>query len=320
MRHDARICVVVPAHDEERNIARVIETMPEWVDHVIVVDDASRDATSAKVSEAAAAQPAGRVVLVRHDKNTGVGGAISSGYLRALELDAGVVAIMDGDGQMPPEDLATIVDPVATGTCDFAKANRLVDGEAWKIIPRRRYIGNAALTFLTKIASGYYGVTDSQTGFTAVSGKVLRRLDVATLWPRYGYPNDMLVRLNVARARVRDIPSKPVYDVGEQSKLKIHRVMLPIAWLLFRRFWWRMTALYVVRDFHPLVLFFALGVTFWTTGLGLGIWIIAELFAGHHPTAGTAVLVSLAIQSGLLLLLFAMLFDFEHNKPLNPGD
>jgi glycosyltransferase involved in cell wall biosynthesis len=320
MRHDARICVLVPAHDEERNIGRVIETMPHWVDHVIVVDDASRDATAERVLEAAAGQPEGRIVLVRHEQNRGVGGAISSGYLKAIELGADVTAIMDGDGQMPPEDLASIVDPVAKGECDFAKANRLVDGEAWRIIPKRRYFGNAALTFLTKIASGYYSVTDSQTGFTAISGKVLRRIDVATLWPRYGYPNDMLVRLNVARARVKDVPSKPVYDVGEQSKLKIHRVLLPISWLLFKRFWWRMLTLYVVRDFHPLVLFFALGVSLWTTGLALGTWIVVELLNGHHPTGATAVLVSLAIQSGLLLLLFAMLFDFEHNQPLNPGD
>ncbi len=316
MRGGKRIGVVVPAFKEETQITTVVETMPDFVDDIIVVDDCSPDDT-AKVTRALQADhPTLRLIV--HEENQGVGAAITTGYLDAIERGCEVIAVMAGDGQMPPDELSGICDPVISGEAEYAKANRLIAGEAWELIPRKRYLGNAVLSFLTKVASGYYNVVDSQTGYTAISAEALKAIDLKAMYPRYGYPNDMLVRLNVARARVRDVPSRPVYGVGEQSKLKVRKVLFTMSWLLLRRFWWRMGSLYIIRDFHPLVLFYTLGafLAFWGLVLGLvvtGIWI-----AGGEVTGATAVLVSLLLQSGLLLTLFGMLFDFQHNRHLNP--
>ena len=150
---------------------------------------------------------------------------------------------------------------------EYAKANRLVSGEAWKVIPRTRYLGNAVLSLLTKIASGYWHVADSQAGYTAISRDALAALDLDELYPRYGFPNDMLVHLNVQNARVRDVPSRPIYDVGEQSGIKLRSVVPRISWLLLKGFWWRMGHKYVIRDFHPLVFFYAFGVLMTLGGL-----------------------------------------------------
>ena len=262
-----RVAVVVPAHDEERLIAATIAGIPEFVDRVLVVDDASTDATGERVRELADE----RVQLVSRDRQGGVGAAIVTGYQAALADGIDVTCVMAADNQMDPADLLTLVEPVARGEVDYAKANRLVSGEAWKLIPRTRYIGNAILSLLTKIASGYWHVADSQTGYTAISRDLLAQLDLDRIYPGYGFPNDMLVHLNVWNARVRDFPSRPVYGVGEQSGIKLRRVIPRISWLLVKGFFWRLREKYVIRDFHPLVFFYALGLLMTFAGLLLGV-------------------------------------------------
>ena len=251
-----RVAVVVPAHDEERLIGTTLAGIPEFVDRILVVDDASTDGTA----EAVRSAPDPRVELVPREQNGGVGAAIVTGYQRALADGLDVVCVMAADNQMDPDDLLTLVEPVARGEVDYAKANRLVSGEAWKLIPRTRYLGNAILSLLTKIASGYWHVADSQTGYTAISKSMLAQLDLDRVYPGYGFPNDMLVHLNVWNARVRDFPSRPVYGVGEQSGIKLRRVVPRISWLLVKGFFWRLREKYVIRDFHPLVFFYALGL------------------------------------------------------------
>ena len=179
-----RVAVVVPAHDEERLIGATLAGIPEFVDRILVVDDASTDGTADAVR--ALADP--RVELVARERNGGVGAAIVTGYERALEDGLDVVCVMAADNQMDPADLLTLVEPVARGDVDYAKANRLVSGEAWKLIPRTRYIGNAILSLLTKVASGYWHVADSQTGYTAISRGMLAQLDLDTRLPRLRLP------------------------------------------------------------------------------------------------------------------------------------
>src|SRR4029079_19454778 len=146
-------------------------------------------------------------------------------YARAVEEEIDVVCVMNGDNQMDASELVLLATPVARDEADYAKANRLFTGEAWELIPHTRYLGNAVLSLLTKIASGYWHVADSQAGYTAVSPRALELLDLERLYPRYGFPNDILVHLNVWNARVRDVPSRPVYGVGERSGLKIRKVV-----------------------------------------------------------------------------------------------
>ena len=304
--------VVVPAHDEESLIADTLGGVPGFVDRVLVVDDGSTDRTA----ELARDFGDPRVEVIVHERNRGVGAAIVTGYRRALEHELDIVCVMAADNQMDPADLATLVQPVARGELDYAKANRLFTGQAWTLIPRTRYLGNAVLSMLTKIASGYWHVADSQSGYTAIARPMLAQLDLERVYPGYGFPNDLLVHLNVWNARVRDFPSRPVYGVGERSGIRYHRVVPRISWLLLRGFFWRLREKYVIRDFHPLVFFYAFGFLASLAGLLLGVLELVDRIDGHQVSVGTVVLIALLLISGSQFTLFAMWFDMESNKDL----
>ncbi len=306
------VAVVVPAYDEEALVGTTLAGIPASVDRIIVVDDASRDATA----ERALATGDSRVEVVTHERNRGVGAAIVTGYEQARAERIDVAVVMAADNQMDPEELEAIAGPVARGEVDYAKANRLVSGRAWELIPHNRYIGNAILSLLTKIASGYWHVADSQAGYTAISLDLLDRLDLERVYTRYGFPNDLLVHLNIENARVRDVPSRPIYGIGERSGIKLHSVVPRISWLLVKGFCWRMREKYVIRDFHPLVFFYVFGFLMTLAGLALGILETVLRIAGHGITAATIVLVALLLVSGSQFTLFAMWFDMETNKDL----
>jgi glycosyltransferase involved in cell wall biosynthesis len=312
MLESKTVAVVVPAYDEEALVGATIRAVPEFVDRIFVVDDASSDGTA----EAARAVGDPRVEVLSHERNSGVGAAIVTGYQRAVAEGVDVACVMAGDNQMEPADLQKIALPVVRNEVDYAKANRLISGEAWTAIPRSRYLGNAVLSFLTKIASGYWHVADSQSGYTAASREILEQLDLDRVYRGYGFPNDMLVHLNVWNARVRDIPSRPVYGVGERSGIKIRKVVPRISWLLVKGFFWRMREKYVIRDFHPLVFFYALGFLMTLLGLGLGIAEVVLRIMGNAVSVGTVVLVALLLIFGSQFTLFAMWFDMESNKDL----
>jgi glycosyltransferase involved in cell wall biosynthesis len=314
MLEGKRVAVVVPAYDEEELLPLTLAGMPELVDRIYVVDDASRDATPVRARDAAAADP--RVEVIEHDRNRGVGAAIVSGYKRAIAERIDVTCVMAADNQMDAADLTTLAGPVARGEVDYAKANRLFTGQAWGLMPRHRYLGNAVLSLLTKIASGYWHVADSQSGYTAIALPILEQLDLDRIYPSYGFPNDMLVHLNVWNARVRDFPSRPIYGVGERSGIRLARVVPRISWLLLKGFFWRLREKYVIRDFHPLVFFYALGLLMSLIGLALGISEVVLRALGEHITAATIVLVALLLIFGSQFTLFAMWFDMESNKDL----
>jgi len=314
MLEGKRVAVVVPAYNEATLLPDTLAGIPSFVDCVYVVDDASTDETAERARAVAAGDP--RVELVQHERNRGVGAAIVTGYKRAIEERIDVTCVMAADNQMDPVELATLVEPVAHGDVDYAKANRLFTGQAWELIPHSRYLGNAVLSLLTKIASGYWHVADSQAGYTAIALPMLESLDLDRVYPSYGFPNDMLVHLNVWNARVRDVPSRPIYNVGEKSGIRLRHVVPKISWLLTKAFFWRMKEKYVIRDFHPLVFFYGLGVLLFLAGLGLGIAeIILRVLGNQIPTA-TSVLIALLLIFGVQFTLFAMWFDMESNKDL----
>jgi glycosyltransferase involved in cell wall biosynthesis len=309
------ICVVMPAYNEELLLEPTLAGIPEFVDRIYVVDDASRDGTVGRAHSAAANDA--RIVVMVHEHNAGVGAAVITGYKRAIEDRMEIVCVMNADNQMDPDELITLATPVARGELDYAKANRLFTGQAWELIPHYRYLGNAALSLLTKIASGYWHVADAQAGYTVIGLETLELLDLDGIYPRYGYPNDMLVHLNVWNARVRDIPSRPIYGVGEQSGIRLRKVVPTISWLLFKGFWWRMVQKYVIRDFHPLIFFYIFGLLMAATGVAGGVaQVVLRYGFGVAATAGTVVLIALLLMFGLLFTLFAMWFDMETNKEL----
>ena len=206
------------------------------------------------------------------------------------------------DGRRQPDGpgrARALAGPVARGEVDYAKANRLFTGQAWQLIPHNRYLGNAVLSMLTKIASGYWHVADSQAGYTALGLQTLELLDLDRIYPRYGFPNDMLVHLNVVNARVRDFQSRPIYGVGERSGIRIRRVVPRISWLLLKGFFWRMREKYVIRDFHPLVFFYALGFLMALARLRARRARDRAAVHGNDVPVGTVVLVALLLIFGV---------------------
>ncbi|HVZ88116.1 MAG TPA: glycosyltransferase family 2 protein [Polyangia bacterium] len=223
------IAVVVPAFNEADKIAATVRSVPAFVDHVIVVDDGSADATAVRARQTERA-----VDVIVHARNRGVGAAIGTGYARALELGAEATAVMAGDGQMDPADLTRLLAPIVDGTADYVKGNRLAWPGGWRQIPPVRLAGNLALSLATRLASGYWRVGDSQCGYTAASRAALQAIGPGRMFARYGYPNDVLARLGLAGVRVVDVPVRPVYGPEWRSGLRPSRVALPIAALLAR--------------------------------------------------------------------------------------
>ena len=317
MLENKTIGVVVPAYNEEHLIGRVIETIPDFVDALFIVDDKSTDETVAVVlKHQKAKKEKVDVRLVQLEKNRGQGFAVAKGYRTALEKKMNIVAVMDGDSQMDPGDLQAICLPVAQGEADYTKGNRLFSGEAWNIIPRIRFLGNAFLSLLTKITSGYWHIADSQTGFTAISRKAIVLLPLDDLYPRFGYPNHLLTMCNVYNLRVVNVPITPIYGIGERSSMRLWKVIPTIFFLLIKNFFWRIKEKYIIRDFHPLVFFYALAFSLILGSLPLLariIWVTVN--TGSVPPINTLAFMFSAI-TGLQSLFFAMWFDMDYNKRL----
>lgn len=242
MYRSLRVAVVVPAFNEEALIATVISTMPNLVDEIVVVDDCSSDRTS----EAALAAGDPRVTVLRNPENTGVGGTILNGYRKALAGSFDVAVIMAGDAQMDPDYLPALLDPLVDEGYDFTKGNRFFSRSSFRGMPRYRIFGNIALSLMTRLASGYWHIFDSQNGYTAIRRGTLEQLPLDRIARGYAFENDMLVHLNMAGARARDVHIPAVYG-RELSSIRLHSVAPALAWLLFRRFWMRLWRKHVAR-------------------------------------------------------------------------
>jgi glycosyltransferase involved in cell wall biosynthesis len=329
------IAVVVPAYNEEGFVGNVIDSMPEFVDRVYAIDDCSTDGTWDEIQRHVRKANRGRggegrqviaapgepemtdggssqwASAIRLDENTGVGGAIKTGYRWALEDGMDVTAVMNGDGQMDPAILDRIIEPVAEGEAAYSKGNRLLSSELRTGMTTWRFVGNSILTFLTKFASGYWKVQDPQNGYTAISRQALEQLQIDELYDRYGFVNDVLVKLNTRGLPVADVSMQAVYG-DEESNINYSSFIPRLSWLLLGRFLWRLKTKYLLRDFHPLVFFYALGVVSAGTSLLLALWSVVG--AGSSVLFGALAFVVLLFGSGFIL--FAMVFDMFHNESL----
>lgn len=302
-----RLAVVIPAHNEERHIGGVINAIPSFVDHLIVVDDSSRDRTAEMARETR--EP--RLEVLRTPRNLGVGGATVMGYRRALELGCDLAVKMDGDGQMHPEYLMSLLEPIVDGGYDYAKGNRFLADGSLARMPDHRLIGNMILTLLTKLASGYWHLFDPQNGYTAITAETLRALDLERLHQRFFFENDMLVHLNVLRRRVKDVPI-PAHYGDEQSDLNPFHVGLTFPFLLFHRFWRRIYRKYVRADFSPIALFLFLGLPFFLWGVGFGVYLWVKTSMTGLPTPiGTIMIALVPLVLGFQLILQAILLDIQ---------
>jgi glycosyltransferase involved in cell wall biosynthesis len=305
MYREQRVVVAIPAYRAEASIASVVQTLPAFVDSIIVVDDASPDRTHDVVS--ALTEP--RLVVLRHAQNQGVGGAMRSAYEKAIELGCDVVVKMDSDGQMDPERVGELLDALLDGKYDYAKGNRFLHRDALADMPRLRLLGSLGLTFLTKMASGYWHVFDPQNGFVACRTKMLQRLELRLVASDYFFENDMLVHLNVHGARVVDVPLPARYG-SEVSSMRISRILISFPWRLFARFWWRIYQRYTLRDFSPVVPFLLSGIVLCTWAIIFGGWAWwRSSHTGVYASTGTVMLTVLPFILGFELLLHAMLLD-----------
>ncbi|MGI9106257.1 MAG: glycosyltransferase family 2 protein [Pyrinomonadaceae bacterium] len=307
MYKDQRIATILPAHNEARHIGDAIRSMPEFVDFVIVVDDCSQDDTSG----AARACGDARVIVLLPEQNQGVGGATMLGYAKGVELGSDILVKMDGDGQMDPEYLAPLLDALIEQDYDYAKGNRFLAGESLTQMPKLRLFGNVVLTFMTKLASGYWHIFDPQNGYTAIKADALRVLDLKGVHKRFFFENDMLSHLNYQNARVKDVAIPARYG-EEVSDLNPFKIGVTFPFLLLRRYFRRLYQKYVLRDFSPIALFMLTGflLFLWGTAFGIYLWIKSNLTGQSTPT-GTIMLALLPLILGFQLLLQAIVLDIQ---------
>jgi len=363
MLNNKTIAVVVPAYNEETQIGLVIETMPSFVDKIIVVNDSSTDKTSEIVKSywntpfnksiaienllykdipghfnradraiqkqslnelslfATSIVENGsstieRIILINLTKNSGVGAAIARGYKWCKDYGIDCTAVMAGDGQMDPAELESICKPVIYENIDYTKGNRLIHRSALLVIPKIRFFGNSILSILTKLASGYWHVSDTQTGFTAISNKALNAIRLYDIYKKYGMPNDMLVKLNIAFCTIKEVEIKPVYNIGEKSKMKLYKVIPRISWLLFKSFFKRLWVKYLFRDFHPLFLLYHFSFILLLIWIPYLIKMSRIMLAGANASIETLFAFTFLGVTAIQFFLFAMWMDIQDNERL----
>jgi len=306
MYKGSSVCVVVPAHNEEKLIATTLRTMPAFVDHIFVVDDLSSDATAAEA--AAVGDP--RVSIIRHAVNTGVGGAIISGHKRVMDVGGDISVVMAGDAQMDPAYLGALLDPIVEDGYGFTKANRFFGRESFSGMPAHRVFGNVMLSFLTKVASGYWNLFDPQNGYTAIRRDVLDVLPLDKISPRYQFENDLLINLSILGVRAKDVPIPAIYG-AEVSGIRLTRVIPSITALLFKGFWQRIWWKYVLWSFSPIALLLFMGLFMLLFGSAWGVFATVEAIGSHSPTAGTVLLAVGPAMTGIYLLVQALVLDIQ---------
>jgi glycosyltransferase involved in cell wall biosynthesis len=239
------IAVVVPAYNEEDFIADVIRGIPEYVDRVYVVNDASTDKT-AQIAQSFASRN-DKIKLINHHKNGGVGAAVTSGHMKALEKTIDIVAVMAGDNQMPPEFMPALLDPIVEGEADYAKGDRMSDSQHRAGMPIFRRFGTFLLTILTRVSSGYWHIKDPQNGYTAINKEALSKIPLNEVYEGFAFENDMLIRLNLINARVVDVPHPAIYG-EELSKINYPKFIISTSWMLLKSWIWRLWKKYITRQ------------------------------------------------------------------------
>ncbi|MFP6711143.1 MAG: glycosyltransferase family 2 protein [Rhodospirillales bacterium] len=312
------IAVVIPCYREKHHILDVLGKFEATIDQIIVVDDACPDKTGEFVRENTN-DP--RITIVTHEKNQGVGGATISGYQKAMALGADIIVKVDGDGQMDPAMIKTLIQPILLGKADYAKGNRFYRLNGLSKMPAFRLIGNLILSFASKMSSGYWKIFDPTNGFTAIHSKIAQELALDKISKDYFFESDILFQLNIARAVVADVPIQAIYG-EETSNLKISRILLPFIAKhianLFRRIFYN----YFLRDFSVASIELVVGVVFMLFGTIFGgvEWYESSA-TGVTATPGTVIIAALPLVVGSQLLISFLNFDVQNqpDQPLHPS-
>ncbi|MDP1715248.1 MAG: glycosyltransferase family 2 protein [Anaerolineales bacterium] len=304
-----KIAVVIPAYRVEQDIAFVLRGLPRYIKYIIVVDDASPDSTADLIT--AAAKKDKRITLIRHKQNQGVGGAMVSGFKKALELGAQIAIKLDGDGQMDPAHIPALITPLIQGKADYVKGNRFRDFQSLQQMPYIRRIGNLGLSFLTKAATGYWNIFDPTNGYFAIRAEMLVQFPLEKLDHRYYFETSMLSHLYMLNAFVLDVTIPARYG-NETSNLSIRRSLFEFPIKLLATFLRRIALKYYIYDFSMMSLYLVSGIPLLLFGLIFGItkWIQYARQNIPAPT-GTVMLPTLSVILGIQILLSAIEIDMN---------
>lgn len=310
-----KIAIIIPAYRVEKNIEDVLNSIPDYTKHIIVVDDASPDSTADLVT--ARRTTDSRIHLIRHVQNQGVGGAMISGFKKALELDDQIIIKIDGDGQMDSTYIPNLITPLIQGKADYVKGNRFRDFVSLQKMPLIRRIGNLGLSFLTKAATGYWNIFDPTNGFFAIRAEILKKLPLEKIDKRYFFETSMLANLYLLSAFVLDVPIPARYG-NEKSHLSIYRTLLEFPYKLLITFLQRVLLKYYIYDFSILSLYLLTGFPLLLFGLIFGItkWIQYAQIGIAAPT-GTVMLPTLSLILGIQIMLSGIEIDMK-NTPKEP--
>ena len=308
MLKSKNIIVVVPAYNVENQIQKAIQGIQDYVDHIIIVNDCSKDKTREMINSL----QDNRIVVIDNCQNKGVGGATVAGLKKGMELQGDIFVKYDGDGQMDPGKMIDVIMPLLNGY-DYAKGNRFIHSkELTEQMPKTRLVGNFILTFFTKLASGCWHVFDPQNGYFAITRKTLESLDINSLHNRYFFENDILINLNIIGAKIKDVRLPAKYG-DEKSSLKIWKIIIYFPWLLFNRFVKRVYIKYILYDFSVIGVFYALGflLIMWGTVFGAFAW-IKSIVTGIVTTTGTVMISVLPLIIGFQLFLQAIVLEVQN--------
>lgn len=310
-----KIAIVIPAYSVQQDIEHVLGDLPDYIKYIIIVDDASPDSTADLV--AARCKTDLRLHLIRHVQNQGVGGAMISGFQKALELGAQIIVKVDGDGQMDSAYIPNLITPLIQGKADYAKGNRFRDFVSLQKMPFIRRIGNLGLSFLTKAATGYWNIFDPTNGFFAIRAEVLQQLPLENIDKRYFFETSMLANLYLLNAFVLDVPIPARYG-NEKSHLSIYRTLIEFPYKLLLTFLRRVLLKYYIYDFSILSLYLLTGFPLLLFGLIFGItkWIQYAQLGITAPT-GTVMLPTLSLILGIQIMLSGIEIDMK-NSPTQP--
>ena len=304
------IAVVVPCYQVEKQIEAVVAGIPSFIKTVILVDDAASDGTPLLVERLAETQP-DRIVALHHPENRGVGAATMTGMKHAVSVGADIIVKMDGDGQMNPDSLPDLLEPIFRDQADFTKGNRFTSLDVLHKMPFMRLIGNAGLSFLTRLASGYWNILDPTNGFFAIRGELVTRLNERRIHDRFFFESSLLIELGLLRAVVRDVPTATFYG-EESSHLSIGTALREFPLQLFLGFCRRVWLTKFLLSTGPDLILGGLGMILFCFGTFFGLyhW-INSIEAGTAATSGTVMVAALPCLLGMQMLLSAVLIDIQ---------
>jgi len=304
-----KVAVVIPSYRVSSSIVKVVEGIPKIVDAIYIVDDACPEKSGNIVAECVSDN---RVHILLHESNKGVGGAVKTGYQVAVADGADIVVKMDGDGQMDPAYLERLITPIISGEADYTKGNRFYDLQALRSMPGVRILGNSVLSFMNKLSTGYWDIFDPTNGYTAIHRNMITAIPWQKVSDRFFFESDLLFRLNLFRAVVKDVPMPAKYG-AENSSLKISKIIGEFLYKHMRNMFKRIFYNYFLRDFSIASLNLVFGILFLASGLLFGIYAwYRSAVTGIPQTAGTVMLAAMPIILGIQLLLSFLSFDVAY--------